>query len=47
MTEYLKAKWLKLRIYKRRGGFAVDYRILRHMAKLMGGKYVSSSSFTD
>lgn len=36
MIEYLRDKWLHLRIYKRRGGFAVDYRILRQTAKLMG-----------
>ncbi|MBN1088109.1 YlcG family protein [Pantoea sp. 1B4] len=39
MTEYLREKWQKLRIYKRRGGFAVDYRILRNMAKMMGVKH--------
>lgn len=36
MTQYLIEKWLRLRIYKRRGGFAVDYQILRNMAKMMG-----------
>lgn len=39
MTEYLREKWQKLRIYKGRGGFAVDYRILRNMAKMMGVKH--------
>jgi len=39
MTEYLREKWQKLRIYKRRGGFAVDYRILRNTAKMMGVKH--------
>lgn len=38
MTEYLREKWQKLRIYKRRGGFAVDYRIIHNMAKMMGVK---------
>ncbi|MDJ0087692.1 YlcG family protein [Pantoea allii] len=36
MTEYLTQTWLKLRLYKRKGGFTVDYRILRNMVKLMG-----------
>lgn len=39
MTEYLREKWLRLRILKMRGGFAVDYRILRNMAKMMGVKH--------
>jgi len=39
MTEYLREKWQKLRIYKRRGGFAVDYLILRNMSKMMGVKH--------
>lgn len=47
MTEYLKAKWRRLRIYKRRGGFAVDYQIIRNMAKMMEVGHVSSSTFTD
>lgn len=36
MTQYPREKWQKLRSYKRRGGFAVDYQILRNMAKMMG-----------
>lgn len=39
MTEYLTEKWRKLRLYKRKGGFAVDYQILRNMAKMMGVKH--------
>lgn len=39
MTEYLKEKWLLLRMYKRKGGFAVDYQILRHTARLLGAKH--------
>ena len=42
MNEYLREKWLKLRIYKRKGGFAVDCRIIKRMAKLMGGQYVGT-----
>lgn len=42
MTEYLTDKWLKLRLYKRNGGFAVDYQILRNMAKMMGAKHAST-----
>lgn len=38
MNEYLREKWLRLRIYKRKGGFAVDYRIIHNMAKMMGVK---------
>ncbi|VXB75019.1 conserved hypothetical protein [Pantoea brenneri] len=36
MTEYLREKWQKLRIYKRKGGFEVDYQIIHNMAKMMG-----------
>jgi len=39
MNEYLREKWLRLRIYKREGGFAVDYRIIKRMAKLLGVKH--------
>ncbi|MDT0176880.1 YlcG family protein [Enterobacter sp. BRE11] len=38
MTQYLREKWQKLRIYKRKGGFAVDYRIIHNMSKMMGVK---------
>lgn len=39
MTECLREKWLRLRIYKRKGGFAVDYQIIHNMAKMMGVKH--------
>lgn len=39
MTEYLREKWQKLRIYKRKGGFAVDYQIIHNMAEMMGVKH--------
>ncbi|MBK5014446.1 YlcG family protein [Pantoea sp. S62] len=39
MTQYLREKWQKLRIYKRKGGFAVDYRIIHNMAKMVGVKH--------
>lgn len=42
MNEYLREKWQKLRIYKRKGGFVVDYQIIKRMAKLMGGHYVGT-----
>ncbi|WP_096073374.1 MULTISPECIES: YlcG family protein [Pantoea] len=42
MNEYLREKWQKLRIYKREGGFAVDYRIIKRMAKMLGGQYVGT-----
>lgn len=42
MNEYLREKWQKLRIYKRAGGFAVDYRIIKRMAKMLGGQYVGT-----
>ncbi|MDU6539139.1 YlcG family protein [Mixta calida] len=39
MNEYLREKWLHLRLYRRKGGFTVDYQILRNMAKMMGAKH--------
>ncbi|UQY45049.1 YlcG family protein [Mixta hanseatica] len=39
MTEYLKEKWLKLRIMKMRGMYEIYYRILRNTAKIMGAKH--------
>lgn len=38
MNEYLKEKWLKLRIMKMRGMYEINYRILRNTAKIMGVK---------
>lgn len=32
MIEYLRQKWQLLRMFKREGGFAVDYRIIKRMA---------------
>ncbi|MGD8164768.1 YlcG family protein [Pantoea sp. FN0307] len=39
MTEYLKEKWLKLRIMKMRGMYEINYRILRNTAKIMEAKH--------
>lgn len=39
MTEYLKAKWRKLRIMKMRGMAEINYRIIRLELKLRGEKY--------
>jgi len=39
MTEYLKQKWLHLRMYRTRNTFPVDYRIIKHTAKIMGMKH--------
>lgn len=39
MNEYLREKWLRLRIYNCKGGFAVDYQIIHNMAKMMGVKH--------
>ena len=36
MTEYLKDKWLRLRILKMRGMYEINYRIIRNTAKIMG-----------
>lgn len=38
MNEYLKEKWLKLRIMKMRGMAEINYRIIRNTAKIMGVK---------
>lgn len=43
MTEYLKQKWLHLRMYRTRNTFPVDYRIIKHTAKIMGVKHANSS----
>lgn len=39
MTEYLKEKWLKLRIMKMRGMYEINYRIIRNTAKIMGANH--------
>lgn len=39
MTEYLKQKWLRLRMYRTRDTFPVDYLIIKHTAKIMGMKH--------
>lgn len=39
MAEYLKAKWRQLRMYRARNTFLVDYRIIKHTAKIMGMKH--------
>jgi len=39
MTDYLREKWLHLRMYKRKGGFAVDYQLLKRTAKMIGANY--------
>lgn len=39
MTEYLREKWLRLRLYRARRMFEINYRILRNTAKLMGVKH--------
>lgn len=41
MTEYLKEKWLKLRIMKMHGMAEINYRIIRNTAKIMGAKHAS------
>ncbi len=42
MTEYLKEKWLRLRIMKMRGMYEINYRIIRNTAKIMGVKHVGT-----
>ena len=39
MNEYLKEKWLRLRILKMRGMYEINYRIIRNSAKLMRLKH--------
>jgi hypothetical protein len=38
MTEYLKAKWRRLRIMKMRGMAEINYRLIRIELKLSGGR---------
>lgn len=39
MTDYLKAKWQKLRIMKMRGMYEINYRLIRIELKLRGARY--------
>lgn len=38
MTEYLKEKWLRLRILRLRGMYEINYRLIRIELKLKGGR---------
>lgn len=38
MTDYLRQKWIHLRIMKVRSMYEINYRILRNTAKLMGAR---------
>ncbi|MBY4887726.1 YlcG family protein [Pantoea sp. DY-15] len=42
MTDFLRQKWLRLRIMKMRGMYEINYRIIRNSAKLMGGHHAST-----
>ncbi|WP_237680780.1 YlcG family protein [[Erwinia] mediterraneensis] len=42
IAEYLREKWLHLRLYRRKGGFTVDYQILRRTAKMIGANYAGT-----
>ncbi|HBZ17512.1 MAG TPA: YlcG family protein [Pantoea sp.] len=39
MTEYLKEKWLRLRLMRMPGMAEINYRIIRNSAKLMRLKH--------
>lgn len=39
MTEYLREKWLRLRILNMRGMYEINYRIIRLELKLRGVKH--------
>jgi len=39
MTEYLKAKWRRLRMMKMRGMAEINYRLIRIELKLSGERY--------
>lgn len=39
MTDYLKQKWLRLRIMKMRGMAEINYRIIKLELKLRGARY--------
>ncbi|MCU5775102.1 YlcG family protein [Erwiniaceae bacterium BAC15a-03b] len=36
MTDYLRQKWLRLRLFRSRRMLEINYRIIRNTAKLMG-----------
>ncbi|WP_145055743.1 YlcG family protein [Mixta calida] len=36
IAEYLRQKWIHLRMYRSRSTFHIDYRILKNTAKLIG-----------
>lgn len=38
MTDYLRTKWLHLRMYRTKASFMLDYKTLRNTAKLMGAR---------
>lgn len=39
MIEYLKEKWLRLRLMRMPGMAEINYRIIRNTAKIMGAKH--------
>lgn len=39
MTDYLRKKWLRLRIMKMRGMYEINYRLIRIELKLRGGNH--------
>jgi len=39
MTDYLRKKWLRLRIMKMRGMAEINYRIIKLELKLRGARY--------
>ncbi|KGT86783.1 MAG: YlcG family protein [Pantoea sp. Morm] len=39
IADYLREKWRLLRMYRSRNTFPVDYRIIKHIAKIMGMKH--------
>lgn len=39
ISDYLREKWRFLRMYRARNTFPVDYRIIKHTAKIMGMKH--------
>lgn len=39
MTDYLRQKWLRLRIMKMRGMAEINYRIIKLELKMRGARY--------
>jgi len=39
MIDYLRQKWLHLRLYRTRRMFECNYRILKNTAKIMGAMH--------